>query len=216
MVFYFAIQSKEQWIMQKPIRTGKYLLLAATIIPLAGLQHLSGDKQLLSCSPSCGIFSGKGMAGEVFAAGFDPQSTRESASAGKQAVASSPTPIVHPEVPRIPAIEVKEMLAKKADFVLVDTNPADHFEMWHIPTAVNLPYTVLMNDPEKAASMIEPLPNDKLIVLYCLCVEGGDSSEVALFLRSMGFRRDKVKVLEGGLITWDEKGYPVIKKEIPE
>jgi hypothetical protein len=42
------------------------------------------------------------------------------------------------------------------------------------------------------------------------------SSEVALILRSMDYRRDKVKVLEGGLIQWDAKGYPMIKNEVPE
>ncbi len=125
-------------------------------------------------------------------------------------------PIVHPEVPRIPALEVKEMLAKKADFVIVDTNPADFFDMWHIPTAINIPYIIMMHNPGKRESMVSALPKDKLIVLYCLCEEGADSSEVALILRSMDFRRDKIKVLEGGMIKWDEAGYPMIKNEVPE
>jgi rhodanese-related sulfurtransferase len=125
-------------------------------------------------------------------------------------------PIVHPEVPRIPALEVKEMLARKADFVIVDTNPADFFDMWHIPTAVNIPYIKMMDNPESRRSMVSALPKDKLIVLYCLCEEGADSSEVALILRSMDFRRDNIKVLEGGMIKWDEAGYPMIKNEVPE
>lgn len=127
-----------------------------------------------------------------------------------------PKPIVHPEVPRIPALEVKEMLAKKADFVIVDTNPADFFDMWHIPTAINIPYIKMMDNPDKRESMVSALPKDKLIVLYCLCEEGADSSEVALILRSMDFRRDKIRVLEGGMIGWDEAGYPMIKNEVPE
>ena len=121
-------------------------------------------------------------------------------------------PIVHPEVPRIAAGKVKEMLAKKADFVIVDTNPADFFESWHIPTAVNIPYIVLMDNPNKRVSMLATLPEDKLIVLYCLCEEGADSSEVALMLRRMGYRRDRVTVLEGGLIQWDAREYPMVKK----
>jgi rhodanese-related sulfurtransferase len=124
--------------------------------------------------------------------------------------------MVHPEVPRIPAKDVKEMLEKKADFVIVDTNPEDFFKTWHIPTAINIPYIVLADNPGKRERMLGILPKDKLIVLYCLCEEGADSSEVALMLRKMNYRRDQVKVLEGGLVKWDEKKYPMIKTEIPE
>jgi rhodanese-related sulfurtransferase len=99
---------------------------------------------------------------------------------------------------------------------MVDTNPADYFELWHIPTAVNMPYGSMIGDPERAEKMLSTLPKDRLIVLYCLCEEGADSSEVALILRRLGYRRNKVKVLEGGLIKWDEKGYPMIKTEVPE
>lgn len=108
------------------------------------------------------------------------------------------------------------MLEAKADFVIVDTNPNDFFETWHIPTAINIPYSVLMDNPEKREEMLGTLPKDKLIVLYCLCEEGADSSEVALMLRKMDYRRDKVKVLEGGLVQWDARNYPMIKTEIPE
>ena len=124
--------------------------------------------------------------------------------------------MVHPEVPRIPAKDVKEMLEKKADFVLVDTNPADYFELFHIPTAISIPYITLADDPSKRESMLAKLPKDRLIVVYCLCEEGADSSELALMLRQMDYRRDKVKVLEGGMAKWDEAGYPMIKTEVPE
>lgn len=149
------------------------------------------------------------MASEIPSEDQDSTQTRmDSAPAKKQ--------IAHPEVPRIAADEVKEMLARKADVVIVDTNPADSYDMWHIPTAVNIPYVTLMDNPDKRESMVTTLPKNKLIVVYCLCEEGGDSSEVALILRNMDYRRDRVKVLEGGLIQWDAKGYPMIKQEIPE
>lgn len=123
--------------------------------------------------------------------------------------------VAHPEVPRIPASEVKGMLEKKADFVIVDTNPADYFELWHIPTAVNIPYNS-MDDSGKRRTMLETLPKEKLVVVYCLCEEGSDSAAVALELRDMGYRRSNIRVLEGGLIKWDEAGYPMFKSEIPE
>ena len=144
---------------------------------------------------------------------------QESESAPQQANTGTVTPkrqIVHPEVPRIPAEDVKEMLAKKDDFVLVDVNPKDFFKMWHIPTAINIPYITLADNPSKIENMLGRLPKNKLIVFYCLCEEGADSSEVALMLRQMDYRRDKIKVLEGGMAKWDEAGYPMIKTEVPE
>ena len=92
----------------------------------------------------------------------EPASQRESSE-----VAPPKIQLVHPEVPRIPAKEVKDLLAKKADFVLVDTNPADYFELWHIPTAINVSYITMADDPSKRESMLGKLPKDKLIVIYC-------------------------------------------------
>jgi rhodanese-related sulfurtransferase len=123
--------------------------------------------------------------------------------------------VVHPEVPRIPASELKELLAKKADIVVVDVDPGDSYELWHIPSAINIPYASINGTTERDA-MLARLPKDKLIVLYCLCEEGADSSEVALILRRMDYRRDRIKVLDGGLIQWDAKGYPMFKQKEPE
>lgn len=47
------------------------------------------------------------------------------------------------------------------------------------------------------------------------CEEGTDSARMALELKDLGYSDDKIKVLEGGLIKWDELGYPIIKQEIP-
>ncbi len=121
----------------------------------------------------------------------------------------------HPEIPRIAAKDVKRLLSEKADFVLIDTQPADGYELWHIPTAINVHYSPI-GDPTNRELMLMALPMDKLIVIYCLCEEGTDSASMALELRSLGYRDDKINVLEGGLIRWDELGYPMIKQEIPK
>jgi rhodanese-related sulfurtransferase len=144
------------------------------------------------------------------------QETNAASQRENSDVASPKKQLVHPEVPRIPAKEVKELLEKNADFVLVDTNPADYFELWHIARAINMPYISVVDDAANGERMLGRLPKDKLIVIYCLCEEGADSSELALILRRMDYRRDKVKVLEGGLVKWDEAGYPMIKTEVPE
>ncbi|MDM7998047.1 MAG: rhodanese-like domain-containing protein [Acidobacteriota bacterium] len=199
--------------MRKLFRNHRLLLLGTFILLLPDLHFVTGGRQTLSCSRICRTLSAESLAGVAYASLAATQQETPSAAAG---TASSKKPMVHPEVPRIPAEEVKKMLETKADFVIVDTNPNDFFETWHIPTAINLPYTVLMDNPDKREEMLGTLPKDKLIVLYCLCEEGADSSAVALMLRKMDYRRDKVKVLEGGLVQWDAKNYPMIKTEIPE
>ena len=110
---------------------------------------------------------------------------------------------------------MNELLAKKADIVIVDTQPAENYEMWHIPRAINIPYISTANPTDRELMLIA-LPGEKLIVIYCLCEEGTDSARMALELKRLGYDNDKVKVLEGGLIKWDEAGYPMIKTEVPE
>jgi rhodanese-related sulfurtransferase len=123
--------------------------------------------------------------------------------------------LTHPEVPRIAALDVKQLIAKKADIVIIDTQPAENYEMWHIPTAVNIPY-ISTGNPTDREMMLAALPMDKLIVIYCLCEEGTDSARIALELKRLGYDNDRIKVLEGGLIKWDAAGYPMIKQEIPQ
>jgi len=123
--------------------------------------------------------------------------------------------IVHPEVPRMPANELVRLLKKKAEIIIVDTQPADGYEMWHIPSAINITYDSTAN-PTDRQLMLMALPMDKQIVIYCLCEEGTDSAKMALELRQLGYGDEKVKVLEGGLVLWDGKGYPIIKQKIPE
>jgi hypothetical protein len=54
--------------------------------------------------------------------------------------------IAHPGIPRIPAKELAQLLKNKADIVVVDTQASDGYEMWHIPSAVNITY-VSTEDP---------------------------------------------------------------------
>jgi rhodanese-related sulfurtransferase len=122
--------------------------------------------------------------------------------------------LAHPEVPRIPAEKVKRMIAGKADFVIVDTQPPDNYEMWHLPSAVNIPYISTANPTDRQLMLIA-LPADKLIVIYCLCEEGTDSAALALELIDSGYSQDNIRILEGGLIQWDANDYPVVKQEMP-
>jgi rhodanese-related sulfurtransferase len=120
----------------------------------------------------------------------------------------------HPEIPRMPAKELVQLLKNKADIIVVDTQAPDGYEMWHIPSAVNIPY-ISTEDPTNRQLMLFALPMEKQVVIYCLCEEGTDSARMALELIQLGYSKEKVKVLEGGLVLWDEKGYPMVKQPIP-
>jgi rhodanese-related sulfurtransferase len=121
----------------------------------------------------------------------------------------------HPEVPRMPAKELVQLLKKKADVFIVDTQSADGYEMWHIPSAINITYDAVA-DPTNRQLLMMGLPMDKTIVIYCLCEEGTDSAKMALEFRQLGYRSENVKVLEGGLVLWDEKGYPMVKQKVAD
>jgi len=141
-----------------------------------------------------------------------------SSQGSRPATAEKPQPRVklsHPEVPRMPAKELAQLLKKKADIVIVDTQAADGYEMWHIPSAINITFDAMADPTNRQLTMIG-LPTDKPIVIYCLCEEGTDSAKMALEFRQLGYSRANVKSLEGGLVLWDEKGYPIIKQPIPK
>jgi rhodanese-related sulfurtransferase len=122
--------------------------------------------------------------------------------------------ISHPKIPRIPALELVQLLKSKASVVVVDTQDPEGYEMWHIPSAVNITYAPTEDPTDRQLKLLN-LPLDKLIVIYCLCEEGTDSARVAIELIQLGYSKDKIKVLEGGLVSWDKKSYPMVKQQIP-
>jgi rhodanese-related sulfurtransferase len=146
--------------------------------------------------------------------GFSQPALSQTARPGLSKKPVQKVKLAHPEIPRIPAKELVQLLKAKADIVVVDTQASDGYEMWHIPSAVNITY-VSTDDPTNWQLRLMALPMEKLIVIYCLCEEGTDSAKMAFELLQLGYSKDKVRVLEGGLVLWDEKGYPMIKQQIP-
>jgi rhodanese-related sulfurtransferase len=115
----------------------------------------------------------------------------QSLHSGTATNADAPVKLAYPEVPRMPAAELAQLLKSKANIVIVDTQPSDGYQMWHIPSAVNIPYVSTAN-PMDREMMLVALPMDKLIVIYCLCEEGTDSARMALELRRLGYDDDKI------------------------
>ena len=74
-----------------------------------------------------------------------------------------------PEIPRITCEELKQMMDRGDDFVLVDTRSVEWgYNLGHLPGAISIP-----NQPEPPYTeewitmKLEGLPTDKLIIFYC-------------------------------------------------
>jgi rhodanese-related sulfurtransferase len=115
--------------------------------------------------------------------------------------------IVLPNLPRITAEELKQMIETKADVVIVDTRDNGSYESGHIKGAVNVYYDST-GDPTDRQMMLMALPMDKLIVTYCDCTDDKSSAGIAQELYKLGYDKDKVKILRGGSLRWDQLKYP--------
>lgn len=118
--------------------------------------------------------------------------------------------VVLPNLPRITAEELKEMIDKGADLVTLDVRDIGSYEAGHIKGAVNIYYDPT-SDPTERQMMLMALPMDKLIVTYCDCTDDASSANMAQELYQLGYDRDKIKVLSGGSLRWVELKYPMVK-----
>ncbi len=119
--------------------------------------------------------------------------------------------VVLPNIPRIKAEDLKQMIDKGAgEFVVLDVRDTGSYEVGHIKGAVNVYYDPNA-DPTERQMMLVALPMDKLIVTYCDCTDDASSAKIADELYKLGYDRDKIKVLSGGSLRWVELKFPMVK-----
>jgi rhodanese-related sulfurtransferase len=117
--------------------------------------------------------------------------------------------VVLPNIPRIKAEDLKQMIDTGGPFVVLDVRDSGSYEAGHIKGAVNVYYDATA-DPTDRQMMLIALPMDKLIVTYCDCTDDASSANMAQELYKLGYDRDKVKVLSGGSLRWVELKYPMV------
>jgi rhodanese-related sulfurtransferase len=117
--------------------------------------------------------------------------------------------VVLPQIPRIKAEELRQMVDKAADMVIVDVRDNASYDAGHIKGAINIYYDATA-DPMDRQMMLMALPMEKLVVTYCDCTDDASSAKIADELYKIGFDRDKIKVLSGGSLRWVELKYPMV------
>jgi rhodanese-related sulfurtransferase len=145
-----------------------------------------------------------------------PEGSQQAASAakpGQSASASSKDSIPFPQVARITAEEVERQIKDKGNVVIVDTDDSESYAAEHIKGAVNVTYDPTA-DARAQDDMLSALPGDKLLVFYCNCPHEEDSAPMVLEMQQLGYDRDKVKALKGGLTRWEQLGYPVVGTDV--
>ncbi len=99
--------------------------------------------------------------------------------------------------------DVKQMLDRKADFLLIDVREDNEWAKDHLPTAVHLGKGILERDAEQRVPDMSTH-----MVLYC---GGGFRSALAAdALQRMGYTN--VVSMDGGIREWREKSYPLISE----
>ena len=83
-----------------------------------------------------------------------------------QGFAGEEDEMVHPEVPRITAEELKQLIDEGGDYVLVDSRDSASYDQGHIEGAINIFYDPT-GDPLSIEMMLMGLPMDKSIIIYC-------------------------------------------------
>jgi rhodanese-related sulfurtransferase len=86
---------------------------------------------------------------------------------------------------------------EREDLLVLDVRQPDEYKTGHIPGSKLIPLVDL-------GRHIDDLPKDREIL--CVCLSGARSSAASRQLSDLGF---KAVYLEGGILSWMGKGFPV-------
>ena len=101
--------------------------------------------------------------------------------------------------------ELKEKLERGDDFKLVMALGEWHFRAKRIPGSVNI------TTPEEGLEVLKP---DEEIVVYCSNEACAGSIFAYKFLKEKGY--ENVRRYSGGLLDWEDAGYPMEGEMVAE
>jgi rhodanese-related sulfurtransferase len=95
-----------------------------------------------------------------------------------------------------------QSLLKDEHGILLDVRTPEEYAEGHIPGAINIDYR-----SEHFSEGLDTLNKDLVYQVYCH--SGRRSSESSEIMKKKGFK--SIYNLEGGILEWQKKGYPVVK-----
>lgn len=98
-------------------------------------------------------------------------------------------------------VEVKQMLDRGDDFILIDVREHHEYQICNIPGAKLIPLGEL-------AKRVHEIDSSKLVIAHCKM--GGRSAKAVAQLRELGFKR--VRNMAGGILAWSDKVDPSVPK----
>ena len=115
------------------------------------------------------------------------------------------------ETPSISAKELKDMMDKKQDFIVLDSRPMDEYKVMNIPTGIDMPGAELVYRVEDA-----PITKDTIIVVNCA---GRTRSIIGAQTLINAEVKNKVVALRNGTQGWHLAGYKLehgADRSVPE
>jgi rhodanese-related sulfurtransferase len=107
------------------------------------------------------------------------------------------------QAPRVDVLTAHQLLTR-GEAVLVDARPPELFQQKHIAEAVNIPAPLFdVIYPMKLGRTLKP---EQTVLVYGRTISKRYDEDVTQRLLQ---RHDQVRILEGGVAAWEEKGFAV-------
>ena len=104
------------------------------------------------------------------------------------------------ELPREVDVQTVFDIQGAEDVYVLDVREQYEYDEKHIPNVTLLPMSEIQ-------SRLDEIPTDKEVIITCR--SGNRSGQVTQFLEENGF--DNVHNMQGGIVAWEEAGFPVEK-----
>lgn len=113
-----------------------------------------------------------------------------------------------PSLSSPPLIHLNEAksIFDSGEAIFIDARHTFDYKMGHIKGAINIPLV----EYDQMKTVINALPKEKTIVVYCDGAECNSSIQFAVKLSGEGF--SNVKIFFGGWREWEEKNLPMEKE----
>ncbi len=99
----------------------------------------------------------------------------------------------------------RDLVTQNKTVIVLDVRTPEEYAIGHIEGALNI--NIAEADFSKRVSKLD---RDKTYIIHCSAnVKNGRSAKSLEIMSSFGF--DKLLNMEGGIIAWEQSGYPIVR-----